>query len=133
MIYRLTLPYYYTIERKTKKNKTVMVGMNYYRNAHYQILNNIKKHYHKLVTSRLEAFEGDRLGKYRIKYKMYYKRNNQDLMNVVSIIDKFVQDSLQEFGLVENDNVCNCVRIVAEAIEQDKINPRIEIEIEGAE
>lgn len=124
--YKLTLPYYLEL----KKNKKVMVGMNWYRNAHYHELNKAKKMFSELVRAQMTAFENEGIEIYRINYKMYYKRSNQDLMNVISVVDKFVQDSLQEIGFVINDTVRNCITVKSEVIEQDKKNPRIEIIIE---
>lgn len=130
MSYKLTLPIYYTKHFKTKKDKTYLVGLNWFRNAHHFLQNEVKKHYHELVILLLMDFEDDRIGKYRIKYKLYYKNKASDMMNIVPMVDKFFNDALQEMGLIENDNVqffgdCN-IKVGG----QDKENPRLEIEIE---
>ena len=133
MSYKFELPIYYKIEYKTKKDKTVLVGMNYYRNCHYHLKNKMKSHYSDLVRSLLSDFTGDRLTSYRVKYKLFYKTASSDLMNVVSIIDKFVNDAFQEIGLVENDNVKFYKKCFAEVGGQDKDDPRIEIILEELE
>ena len=125
---RITLPIYYTHKYKTKKDKTEMVGMNGYRNNHYQINNKIKKHYHKLVKEQLEGIAGIE-SKYRIRYKLYPKNKRSDMMNVISVIDKFLNDALQELAVVDNDNVENYIKCSCEVARIDRENPRIECEI----
>lgn len=132
-MYKLVVPYYYFQERKKKKSRNIMLGMNWYRNANHHLSNDIKKHYHEIVRNQLESFEGDSICKYRIKYRLFYKSKSQDMMNIISVIDKFVQDGLVEFGLVKDDNVQYCKRVVCEVVEQEKVNPRIEIELEEIE
>lgn len=132
-MYKLVVPYYYFQERKKKKSRNIMIGMNWYRNCNHHLSNDVKKYYHELVISQLEAFEGDKIGKYRVKYKLFYKSKSQDMMNILSVIDKFVQDGIVEFGLVNDDNVQYCKRVVYEVVEQDIVNPRIEIELEEIE
>lgn len=127
--YNLVLPIYFTIEKKTKKNQTVLVGMNYYRNAHYHVKNKIKQFYAELVKEQLIGFEEDKLKEIKVNYKLFYKRGDCDLTNVCSVIDKFVLDGLVEFGLISDDNVKVCKRVTFEVGEQDKENPRIEIKI----
>jgi len=129
-MYKLSLPIYYTQHFKTKKDKTFLVGMNVYRNAHYFLQNELKKHYHKLVISLLSDFKGDTLTSYRVKYKLYYKNPSCDLDNIVSLIGKFLNDSLQDLKIIKNDNVKIFTRYSAEVIEKDVDNPRLEIEIE---
>lgn len=119
---------YYQFVRKKNTRKT-MIGMNWYFSANHFEIDRIKKLYHKSVLEKLEFCEGDKLEKYKIKYKLYYKKDNQDLMNVVSVMDKFIQDGLQHAGLINDDNVKNCVKISAVAVEKDKQNPRLEVEI----
>lgn len=133
MSYKLELPIYYTQKFKTKKGKTFLVGMNWYRNAHYFIQNEVKKHYHDLVVLALSDFKGDSLVSYRVKYKLYYKNPSSDLMNVVSLTDKFFNDAIQELGLVKNDNVKFYKKCFIEVVGQDRENPRVEIELEDIE
>ena len=132
--YFFTLPIYYTIEKKTKKNKTVLVGMNFFRNAHYHIKNKLKQHYHKLVSEQLESFSEDKkIEQFKTHYKLYYKVSNCDMTNISSLIEKFVLDGLKEFGLIIDDNVKYHISSKVEVIEQDKKNPRIEIIVEEIE
>lgn len=125
---KLVLPIY----SHTTKNKVQLIGMNWYRNAHFQIECKVKKYYHQLVFSFLKR--DDKLkGKIKTHYKLYYKNSQSDLMNVVSVIDKYVLDALQEAKVLENDNVLKYRECISEVIGQDKNNPRLEVIIEESE
>ena len=128
-MYEFELPIYYTY-KYNKKLKTSLVGMNLYRNMHYHASNKMKKHFHNLVSSILGTCEDEPYKMYRVKYKLFYKDARCDLMNVISVIDKFVNDSIQELGYVKNDNVKFYKKCFIEVAEQDKENPRVEIIIE---
>mgnify|MGYP003587485021 CR=1 FL=1 len=60
----LELPIYYTFTKKTKKDNKVLVGMNWYRNAHFRSSNQVKQHYHKLIYSKVTQSQ-----KLKDKYK----------------------------------------------------------------
>jgi len=125
---KLTLPVYYTQEFKTKKSKTFLVGMNWYRNAFFHAQNTVKQHYHSLITNQLPSDKT--YSEYQVTYTYYYKSKVSDLMNVVSLQSKFLNDALQSAGIVINDNVQYCKREIAVVGSQDKLNPRTEITIE---
>ena len=128
----IELPIYYTFERKTKKDNKILVGMNWYRNAHYRNSNLVKQHYHKLIYSKVTQSQKLK-DKYMVSYMLYPSNSNCDLMNVVSVIDKFLNDALQDSGVVINDNIKFYKHMLATVKEIDKINPRIEIIIEELE
>ncbi len=52
-----------------------------------------------------------------------------DAPNIVAVIDKFLLDALQESNVIENDNVQHYIRSSWEVVAQDRVNPRIEVEI----
>ena len=60
---------------------------------------------------------------------MYYKNPNCDGANIISLIEKFTLDALQENGVIVNDTVKNHKGTMWEVIGQDKENPRCEIKI----
>ena len=68
-----------------------------------------------------------------LTYLLYPSNSNCDLMNVVSVIDKFLNDALQDSRVVVNDNIEFYKHMIAIVKEIDKENPRIEIIIEQLE
>lgn len=110
--------------------KTTLLGLNFYRNAHYHTNNKVKKWFEGLIAEKIKSeIDKTYFKEYMIHYELHYKNSQCDLMNVVSVVDKFVQDSLQELGIVENDNVKYCKEVVASVGEQDKENPRVRVTI----
>lgn len=127
----LTLPIYYDIFYKTKPAKRILVGMNWYRNAHYIMQNKVKNHYHVLIKEQLTDAK---FKKPLLTYVLYYKNASCDMMNIISCCDKFLMDALQNNGVIENDNVKYYRSCLACVAEQDKKNPRIEVCVkEGGE
>ena len=125
----LELPIYYTFTKKTKKDNKVLVGMNWYRNTHFRNSNQVKQHYHKLIYSKVTQSQKLK-DKYMVSYMLYPSNSSCDLMNVVSVIDKFLNDALQDCGVIANDNIKFYKHMIAMVKEVDKENPRIEIIIE---
>lgn len=130
---KLELPIYQTItsgKGDKKKTKEILMSMNNYRNWHYQTENKMKHKYHDLVKTRLKHVKSNLKGFIRVSYNLYYKNSRMDLMNVISIIDKYLMDALQEMKIIENDNVKNYVECFTKVVGQDRTNPRVEITIE---
>ena len=126
----MELPIYW----QEKKDKAVLVSMNKYRNYPYFTQNRLKRDYHSLIKSFILKKKFEPLGAgYEIRYKLYYKNSNCDMTNVISMIDKFLNDALKENGIIADDNVKIYKKITGEVAEQDKQNPRIEIEIKEIE
>lgn len=122
------LPIYYTQEFKTKPNKTSLVGMNLYRNAHYFLQNNMKKHFQDLVIEQLPPVV-EVIQQFTVTYKLYYKSPVCDASNIVALIEKFYLDAIKEHGLIIDDNVNYHISSSWQVIAQDKTNPRIEVTI----
>ena len=125
----VTLPIYYVQEFKTKSNKTSLVGMNLYRNAHHFLQNNMKKHFQTLVIEQLPPVV-EVIQQFTVTYKLYYKSPVCDASNIVALIEKFYLDAIKEHGLIIDDNVNYHISSSWEVIAQDKANPRIEISIQ---
>jgi len=123
---QLTLPIYYTQTFKTKKDKTFLVGLNWYRNSHYILSNNVKCYYHQLISEQLN---GETFKIPLMNYDLFYKTTACDMMNVVTCIDKFVMDALQSYDVIENDNVKFYKTMPTGVAVQDKDNPRVEITV----
>jgi Holliday junction resolvase RusA-like endonuclease len=100
------LPVYYTHSTK-KKSITFLVSQNKFRNLHFYQKNNLKKHYHKIISDmNLKKITG----KYSVEIVYYYKNTRSDLSNVCSLISKFALDALQENGVIEDDNLMLCIK-----------------------
>lgn len=122
------LPIYYIQEFKTKPNKTSLVGMNLYRNAHHFLQNNMKKHFQDLVIEQLPSVV-EVIQQFTVTYKLYYKSPVCDASNIVALIEKFYLDAIKEHGLIIDDNVNYHISSSWQVIAQDKTNPRIEVTI----
>ena len=120
---KLALPIYYKQVFKTKKDKTILVGMTNYRNWHYILSNKIKAHYHQLVK---EQYDGSTFNKVSVHYKIYAKRRGTDGGNIRSVIEKFVLDGLVEVGAFPDDSI-EYVSGDSSEYFYDKENPRAEV------
>ena len=122
MCIEFSLPIYF-IDRK---NKSVLVGLNWYRNAHYYKQNAVKQYYHQLVNYSVIGFQG-KLEKFSTRYKLFYKTSRSDPSNIIAIIEKFTLDSLQERNILVSDSVKHHIESSWSVGAQDKKNPRCEI------
>lgn len=122
---KLVFPIYYEQEFKTKKNKTFLVGLNWYRNAHHMISNKVKQYYHDLVAKQITR---ERYKKVRVHYAIYAQRNGTDGPNIRSVLEKFVLDGLVESGVIEDDKIGILLGDSSDYY-IDAENPRIEITI----
>lgn len=123
----IELPIYWTQHYKTKKDKTVLVGMNWYRNAHYHSQSAMKRDFHELVAKQVGDFVHK--GKFKLRIEIYYKNSTCDGANIAALMEKFALDALQEEKVIINDNVNFHLGSSWEVIEQDKDNPRCLITI----
>lgn len=124
----LVLPVYYTQTFKTKVDKTFLVNLNWYRNAHHFIKNEVKKWFTDNIFSQLAAASAEPIkGPYELAFVYYYKSVTSDLDNVCAMANKYFNDAAQAYGLVKNDNVKFCMKSAYYVGMQDKENPRIEV------
>lgn len=124
MSIKIELPIYHNVKGENK-----LIGMNWYRNVHYHIETPVKRYYHQLIISMLKRPRIKLKGKIKVKYSLYYKNVASDLMNIVSVLDKYLMDALQEAGIIENDNVEHYTNNEIEVIGKDEENPRLICEI----
>ena len=135
--YKLELPVY----QKNKNGKDFLLSMNWYNTTSNFVIDPYKKLYHKLVAEQLDFASDDKqLEQYKTHYKLYIDKTNCDMMNVVTVIDKFVMDGIVKFGLIKDDNVTIYKKLSAECevLESKKVKgkkvvlgvPRIEIILE---
>jgi Holliday junction resolvase RusA-like endonuclease len=128
----LQLPIYYTIEYKTKKDKTILVGLNWYRNAHHIMQNQVKQFYTELILFKLRDMKMLHIfqnNPFKLDYKLYYKNSGSDPSNIIALIEKFTLDALQKGKIITNDNMVFHRGSSWKVVEQDKKNPRCEIRI----
>lgn len=117
----------------TSKNKKVLVSLNWFRNAHYGIKDKVKKQYHEIVFEQLRGARKPFDKRIGVKYQLWYKRGDCDLMNVVSVLDKFLLDALVQAGMIKDDNVNKYISCHAEVSGKDSENPRLICIIEEVE
>lgn len=126
---KLTLPIYIWLPRKTKADKKISVGLNWYRNAQFFENNAVKAKFKELVGKELLT-----LGKVQpfkrvgAVYTFYFARKC-DTGNFFAVVEKFFLDALVEMGLLPDDN---CEHVLTGKYQfggYDKQNPRVEIEI----
>lgn len=122
----ITLPIYWTKNFKSKPDKVVLVGMNWYRNAHHFDQNNLKREFSELVHNQLPPKVS---GQYTLDIKLYYKNPSCDGSNICALMEKIVLDALQEDSILEQDNVKFHLGTTWSVVGQDKLNPRCEITI----
>ena len=86
--------------------------------------NNLKRNYKKTISQHLD-FKFD--GEISIHYDYYAPdKRVRDLMNVVSVVDKFFQDTLVDRGCILADDTSIVKTISVEYKGIDKGNSRIE-------
>ena len=118
----LTLPIYGGVKKK------FLIGMNWMNTTHYRSRNNVKQDYHKRIGKALPD-EVKVASPLCTHYRLYYKNKRSDAPNIIAVVDKFLMDALQEHGVIEEDNVDHYVSSSWEVVEQDRDNPRVEVEI----
>tara|TARA_R110002049_G_scaffold250087_1_gene424412 strand:- start:348 stop:746 length:399 start_codon:yes stop_codon:yes gene_type:complete len=110
-----------------RSNKRRWLTMNNYRNWHYQVSNDIKRKFKSNISHKLD-FRFD--GKIRIEY-FYFAPDNRtrDLMNVISVVDKFFQDVMVENDCIISDDLSTVVEVNSCYMGVDKQNPRLDVMI----
>lgn len=106
------------------------LNLNFYRNAHYQILNKMKVAFANQVRDQilpLPVFEHVSL-----TYTLFPKtRRLCDVANVCTVVDKFFCDALVTEHKLKDDNYNYVRRIEYRFGEVDPSNPRVTVEIKG--
>ena len=101
---KLVLPTAIILPRKKKKPRRIALSKNQERNMHYAIYNQVKKAFVEEVKKAMP--KGFKLIPPIHMHFTYYhgSRHLGDLDNAVSVVRKFLQDSLVELGYLEEDN-----------------------------
>ena len=119
----VTVPIYWQVTKKKK----VLVAMNWLRNAHFMVSNNVKRGYLSVVKAQVTP-STKMFRKCHIHYTIYLKRKGTDGGNVRSVIEKFVLDALVKCKVIEDDTFDIVVSDSSE-YHLDRNNPRAEITI----
>jgi hypothetical protein len=89
------------------------------------VSNDIKRRFKADVSRHLD-FKLE--GKVKIEYFYFAPdKRTRDLMNVISVIDKFFQDAMVEFGCIESDDLSTVVEVNSCYMGIDKENPRLDV------
>ena len=112
-----------------KKIRKYHLNLNQYRNWHFQVSNNIKKQFKQEVKGFLDfSF----YGKIQIEYTYFAPDARvRDLMNYITVVDKFFQDALVEEGCIDSDDTNTVVKIISIYGGVDRSNPRMEARIKN--
>ena len=124
---QIELPIYWTKHFKTKPPKTILCGMNWYRNAHYIDQNNFKRDFSELVAKQVNSCTI--APPFLLEIGLWYKNPSSDPSNIVPLIEKVLLDALQSSNVIENDNVKHHLGTCYTVLGQDKENPRCIITI----
>lgn len=126
MNHKIISPLFVTLPRKTVKDKRIALNMNTYRNLHHRISNDAKKAYSEALREQLEGLSIQT--PVEVTYKVYKgSKRRLDKMNVISVVSKFLLDSITEYGCWEDDNDDYVKKETIMPTELDRENPRVEI------
>ena len=105
------------------------LNLNQYRNWHYRVSSNVKRNYYYAIQEYLN-FEFT--GEVAIHYEYYAPdKRVRDLMNVVSVVDKFFQDSMVMCGCILADDTSIVKDITVKYMGIDRGNSRIEATVKS--
>ena len=126
MNHKIISPLFVTLPRKTVKDKRIALNMNTYRNLHHRISNDAKKAYSEALREQLEGLSIQT--PVEVTYKVYKgSKRRLDKMNVISVVSKFLLDSITDYGCWEDDNDDYVKTETILPTELDRENPRVEI------
>ena len=126
MTHNIISPLFVTLPRKTVKDKRIALNMNTYRNLHHRISNGAKKAYSEALREKLKDLSIQT--PVEVTYKVYKaSKRRLDKMNVISVVSKFLLDSITDYGCWEDDNDDYVKTETILPTELDRENPRVEI------
>lgn len=128
MTFKVILPLYLSVKRKTKLPKKYYMNLNGYRNWGYIVSNSLKSLYLEVVKEQI--LQLPKLDVITIDYYIYYPNKRLfDIDNIGSVTGKFFQDALTKLGAITDDNYQYIPSITYSFGGVDKDNPRIEAHI----
>lgn len=111
-----------------RKNKAVKTALNFNRVRNMQgfVYGRLKEEYTRIMLPRLTHLPVFK--RVELEYYLYTGSNHKsDVMNWVSVIDKFFQDVLVKAGKIPDDNFEYVPIITSRFMGVDRDNPRCEI------
>lgn len=114
-----------------RKKKNVFLSMNNAFKWRDVQRNTYKQAYTDLIKPQIEQLPKLKRIK-SITYEVHRgDRHSFDVMNTVSIIDKFFEDALVVNSIITDDNFKVVPMVIGKIGEYDRANPRISVTIEG--
>ena len=130
---KIVLPLYVILPRKKVGDKKFILNLNNYRNTFHMSLNEAKKRYKDLIKDEIKNIKKP-VPPISCTYVLYPRTKQlTDLGNVLSIVQKFTEDALVEYGVIEDDNYSIITEVNQNFGEVDKENPRVELFIKEVE
>lgn len=112
-------------ERKTKKDKAVLLGLNQIFNMHYIPRNEIKQHMTQLISNQCLVGKFKPItGTYETRVQLYMKNALSDPSNIYPMVEKFALDALQVNKMIVDDSYHFHKKTNAIVRGLDKVNPR---------
>lgn len=110
--------------------KQYALNLNFYRNAYYRTLNDMKVKFTEEITPKILNLPFYKT--VSLTYTLYPKSKRLcDVANVCSIVDKFFCDALVKNQKLEDDNYTIVKDVKYQFGEIDKENPRVTVTING--
>ncbi|MBF0229168.1 MAG: hypothetical protein HQK63_06195 [Desulfamplus sp.] len=115
---------------RVSKNKQIALNLNVYRNLHYQVNNKAKHALTDIMRNELVGCGLIQDFPLKFVYTIYRKTHRAvDLMNIGSVLDKFVCDALVQMRLLPDDNTKYIAGVEFIDGGVDKQNPHAKLEI----
>ena len=110
MKYTFKLPCHIVVG--VKKQKRLPININWYRNAHHFTTSLVKRDFYPI--GKIAKFHADKIS---VHYILVLNNNrNTDLMNWISVVDKFFMDWLVINNYIPDDNVRIVKHVEAESM-----------------
>jgi hypothetical protein len=108
--------------------KDYALNLNFYRNAHYQLLNKMKVTFSNEISEKLR--DVPHFDSLDLTYTLYPGTKRLcDVANVCSVVDKFFCDALTTAGKIEDDNYTVLKNVSYRFGGIDRDNPRVTVEL----
>lgn len=128
VLFKIDLP----LRVQTSRYKHFILNLNQYRNLHFRSLSSAKNKYKELVLDLLSKRKHKKINvmPLTVEYDYYHgSARRHDVLNPVSIIDKFALDALVDGGLLEDDNSNIVKQYIITDRGIDREQPRAEFRI----